>query len=155
MCWVQEEYATHTGLMGKSRIFPHNESSGSQAVPGSVWSLNNRIRDLSPTQLSTLPPLNHWLSSLAFLLGVARSPLELQATIAWLCRKRDISFCFFCFFVFLGPHPWHMEVPRLRIKLELQLLATATAMPDLSCIRDLHHSSGQRRITCPLSEARH
>ena len=99
MCWVQEEYATHTGLMGKSRIFPHNESSGSQAVPRSVWSLNNRIRDLSPTQLSTLPPLNHWLSSLAFLLGVARSPLELQATIAWLCRKRDISF-WFCFFVF-------------------------------------------------------
>ena len=38
------------------------------------------------------------------------------------------------FFVFLGPHPWHMEVPRLEVELELQLPAytTATAMPDLS-----------------------
>ena len=27
------------------------------------------------------------------------------------------------FLVFLGPHPGHMEVPRLRVKLELSLLA--------------------------------
>ena len=31
-------------------------------------------------------------------------------------------------FFFLGPHPWHMEVPRLGVKLELLLLAYATAM---------------------------
>ena len=39
-------------------------------------------------------------------------------------------------FVYLGPHQWHMEVPRLGIKSELQLPAytIATAMPDLSCI---------------------
>ena len=38
----------------------------------------------------------------------------------------------FCF-VFLGPHLWHMEVPRLGVELELQLPAytTATATPDL------------------------
>ena len=38
-------------------------------------------------------------------------------------------FCFvlFCLFVFLGPHSWHMEVPRLGVKLELQLPAYATA----------------------------
>ena len=29
----------------------------------------------------------------------------------------------FFFFVFLGPNPWHMEVPGLGVKLELQLLA--------------------------------
>ena len=23
----------------------------------------------------------------------------------------------FCFFIFLGPHPWHMEVPRLEVEL--------------------------------------
>ena len=35
-------------------------------------------------------------------------------------------------FHLLGPHPQHMEVPRLGVKSELQLLAdTATAMPDL------------------------
>ena len=33
---------------------------------------------------------------------------------------------FFPFF-FLEPHPWHMEVPRLEVKLELYLLAYATA----------------------------
>ena len=27
--------------------------------------------------------------------------------------------------VFLGPHPWHMEVPRLRVQSELLLLAYA------------------------------
>ena len=47
-----------------------------------------------------------------------------------------------------------MEVPRLRVKSELQLLAytTATAMPDPSLVCD--HSSWQRRILNPLSIAR-
>ena len=40
----------------------------------------------------------------------------------------------FFFFVFLGPHLWHMEVLRLGVELELQLPAytTATATPDVS-----------------------
>ena len=56
-------------------------------------------------------------------------------------------FCFCCCFVFfsvfLGPNLQHVEVPKLRIESELQLLAytTATATPDLSCVWDLHHSS--------------
>ena len=38
-----------------------------------------------------------------------------------------------CFvFCFLGPNLLHMEVPRLGVKSELQLLATATARRDLS-----------------------
>ena len=54
----------------------------------------------------------------------------------------------FCFFVclsllFLGPHLWHMEVPRLGVTLELQLLAyaTATATLDPSWVFDLCDSS--------------
>ena len=49
-----------------------------------------------------------------------------------------------------------MDVPGLGIKSEMQLLAytTATAMQDLSCVFDLHHSSQQRQILNPLSEAR-
>ena len=48
---------------------------------------------------------------------------------------------FFLSFVFLGPHSWHTEVPRLGVQSELQLPAytTATAMPDLSIICNLHH----------------
>ena len=61
----------------------------------------------------------------------------------------------FFFFFFLGPHLGHMEVPRLVVQLELQLLAytTATATLDLSQVCDLHHSSWQHQIFNPLREA--
>ena len=51
---------------------------------------------------------------------------------------------------------WHMEVPRLEIELELQLLtcAIATATRDLTCVCELHHSSLQCLIPDPLGEAR-
>jgi len=67
-----------------------------------------------------------------------------------------LSFTFFFFLVFLGPHPWHMVVPRLGVQSELQLpaYATATATRGPSCICDLHHNSRQHRILRPLSEAR-
>ena len=60
------------------------------------------------------------------------------------------------FFGFLGPQPQHMDVSRLEVQSELQMPAytTATAMWDLSCICDLHHSSWQHRILNPLREAR-
>ena len=56
---------------------------------------------------------------------------------------------------FLGLHPWHMEVLRLGVEWELQPPActTATAMQDRSRVCDLHHSSLQRWILNPLSEA--
>ena len=59
-------------------------------------------------------------------------------------------------FFFSGPHPWHMEVLRLGVKLERQLLAytTGTATPDLTRICDLHHSSRQCQTLNPLSKAR-
>ena len=62
----------------------------------------------------------------------------------------------FFFFCFLGLHAWHMEVPRLGVESELKLLAytAATVMRDLSCICNLHHSSGKCQILNPLSEAR-
>ena len=59
-------------------------------------------------------------------------------------------------FFFLGSHLWPMEVPRLGVKSELQLLAhipaTATADPSHGC--NLHHSSQHCQILNPLSEAR-
>ena len=49
-----------------------------------------------------------------------------------------------------------MEVPRLQVESDLQLLAytTATAMWDLSCICDIHHSSQRHQILNLLSKAR-
>ena len=50
----------------------------------------------------------------------------------------------------------HMEVHRLVVKLELQLLTytTAIATEDPSCVWDLHHSLWQHWILNPLTEAR-
>ena len=51
------------------------------------------------------------------------------------------------FFFFLGPHPWHMEVPKLGVKSELQLMAytTATEMWDPSCDCDYATAHGNTR----------
>ena len=55
---------------------------------------------------------------------------------------------YFSFFVFLQPHMWCMEVPLLGVESELQLWvhATAIAMPDPSCICNLHPSLWQHWI---------
>ena len=47
-----------------------------------------------------------------------------------------------------------MEVPRLKLELQLLAYATATAMWIPSHICDLHHSLQQHQILNPLSEAR-
>ena len=66
-------------------------------------------------------------------------------------------FCFFFFFLLFSiPHLWHMEVSRLGVESELQrpVYAAATAMPDMSCVCNPHHSSRQHWIPNPPSEAR-
>ena len=63
----------------------------------------------------------------------------------------DFCFVLFCF-CFLGPHLRHMEVPRLGVKSELQLPATATQDPSHVC--NLHHSSQPCQILNPQSETR-
>ena len=59
-------------------------------------------------------------------------------------------------FWFLGPKPWHVEVPRLEVQSELQLpgYTTATAMRNLSCTCNLYHSSPQCWILNLLSQAK-
>ena len=63
---------------------------------------------------------------------------------------------FLALFGFLGLEVRHIDVPRLGVRSELQLLtcATATAAQDLSDICNLHHSSPQRRILNPLMRTR-
>ena len=59
-------------------------------------------------------------------------------------EARTHSEAHFFSFCFLGLYLWHMEVPRLEVELELQLLAytTATATEYLSHIGDLYHIHG-------------
>ena len=75
--------------------------------------------------------------------------------IIWRLWNFEKNF-FWSFMSFLGRHQWHMEVPRLGAKSELQLLAyaTATAMWDPSHICNLYNSSRQCQIVNPLREAR-
>ena len=72
------------------------------------------------------------------------------------CLEDLMRFQLFFFLVFFGPLQQHMKVPRLGVEFELQLqvYTTAIAMPDLSCICELYHSSWHRRILNPLSVAR-
>ena len=74
----------------------------------------------------------------------------------WLLRIMLRQIFVYKFFCFLGPHPQPMEVPRLRVKLELQLPAytTATATRDPSCVCEVHHSSQQCWILNPQSKTR-
>ena len=76
-------------------------------------------------------------------------------SVRLLWRNVCLDFLSFIFW-FLGLHPRHVEVPRLGVKLELQLWArtTATAMHESSCICNPHHSSQQCQIPDPLSEGR-
>ena len=69
---------------------------------------------------------------------------------------QSLSFFFPPSLFFLGQHPWHMEVPRLGVKSELQLLAytRAIATRGLRRVCSLQHNSQQHRILNPLSEAR-
>ena len=106
-------------------------------------------------ELSPSPPVtdkqftHHFILSLSF---PSSLPLHFSISLSLLFSQNSISFLL----VFLGPHPQHMEVPRLGVESELQLqvYTTATAMQDLSHVCDLHHSSQQRQIVDPLIEAK-
>ena len=70
--------------------------------------------------------------------------LHTQGHISWFC------------FCFLGLHLWYRDVPRLGVGSEFQQPAytTAIATRNPSCVWNLHHSSQQRPIPDPSSEAR-
>ena len=73
-----------------------------------------------------------------------------------LSQGLEFYFYLFIYLVFLGLYPHHMEVPRLGVELEMQLLSytTATAMPDPGWVCNLYHSSRQCQILNTLSQAR-
>ena len=80
-------------------------------------------------------------------------------TTKYMLSDENLGFIFFFVWgvvLFLGVYPRHMGVSRLGVELELELPAysTAIAMPDPSCVCNLHHSSWQRQILNPLSKPR-
>ena len=89
-----------------------------------------------------------------------RQNAELDMRLQFSSTKADIEeICenvtiLFFFFFFLGPHLWHMEIPRLGVESELQLLAYTTATQGLSSNCNLGGSLWQSRVLNPLSKAR-
>ena len=72
--------------------------------------------------------------------------------LIWLYFMRTYSSLFFFSFsfCFLGPHLQYMEVLRLGVELELQLLAYITAIATLDpWVCNLYHSLWQCRIASP------
>ena len=90
--------------------------------------------------------------------GICLAFFNLQCLYYPSCAYKSFLIYFFLFLLFLsfflGPHLRHMEVLRLGVQSERQLLVYITATRDPSRVCDLHHSSWQCWIPVQLSEAR-
>jgi len=107
-----------------------------------MWNLREEMESLR-----TLPPLKAIpLSNLKFSCSTDNPHIN----VAIFLDSRQVLF----FFFFLGPHPWHMDVPRVESELQLLAYTTATAIPTPSHIYNLHHSSGQCQTLNPWRKAR-
>ena len=80
-----------------------------------------------------------------FLNPFLASHFEISRHVSPLNKTPNPTFLFFFFFCFLQQYMQHMEVPRLGVESELQLLThtTATAIQHLIPICDPHHSLQQ------------
>ena len=85
-----------------------------------------------------------------------RSNCFYTVSSCYLFLPTHFYFILFYFICFLEPYLQHMEVSRLGVKSDVQWLTcpAATAMRDLSCICNVHHSSWQHWILNPLGEAK-
>ena len=108
---------------------------------GLLWNMTQRPGTVKQNLFSFLNiKPNILLSSLCTLftravtLGILKTPIPLSTHAIFIN-----TYTFF----FLGPHGWHVTVPRLGVEWGLQLLAytTAIATRDPSRVCDLDHSS--------------
>ena len=134
----------------QGHVRPGECKGGGCGRPGMLLSTGRPQRALGPRQV---PSLGFGNSPAV----PERTPPEIKDREC-LCTVGVNSFPSFpgFFFFFLGPHPRHMEVPRLGAELELHLPAytTATATRDPSCICNLRCNVRQCWILNPRSEAR-
>ena len=102
-----------------------------------------------------------WLpkQSRNFLFGIRVCPFKQQQLLKvhllrWYSAKNFLSFFFFSFIFRATPVAYGSSWAKWWIRAAVETYATATAMPDLSCICGLCHSFWQCWILNPLSEAR-
>ena len=72
-----------------------------------LWALMNNVAKNTCVQISVQVPM------------VTSSGYVPRSGLGGSYDNSILFFLLFLFFVFLGPHPQHMEVTRLRVKLEL------------------------------------
>ena len=77
---------------------------------------------------SSQNPWNFLIDEIIFCYNIGSLVLSSWKLCRWNGYQCLCVWFFFLFFCFLGPHPRHMEIPRLGGKSELQLLAYATAI---------------------------
>ena len=159
-CWgTQQPSSAIAAVVTTTAIAITQATLGPKAAYLQIWDCFCQSRIIWGVIGGTLPPIHSWERDVASIWEVCLGLLYRVGCpkIARASEGHLVVF-FFLFFVFcfLGPHPWHMEVPTLGVQLELQLPAytTGTATRDLSHVCNLHHSSRQRRNLSPLSEAR-
>lgn len=135
----------------------HKGGGGEFALPD--WLSSTSVSGLGPTPSGCL------VSGLCSHTGATSSAfrgLQLvdgrsrDITASTFMRANSLQTPLYLFICFLGPHPRHMEVPRLGAESELWLPAytAATATQDPSLVCDLHHSSRPRPILNSPREAR-
>ena len=113
---------------------------------------------LGPLCSSIYPPNKNVQFSSKLQVWIYEEPKKKKKTVIEIFSLFSLSFYLFIylFFVFAGPHPRHMKIPRLWVTSEWQLPAYTTVIvtrdPSLFC--DLHHGSWQHQILNPLSKAR-
>ena len=104
----------------------NERAGGEKGLP-----LSSRCPALAPASLSPETPSTGKPQAVVLLSGARDQTLILMDT-GQILNPLSFSENFLIIFLFfLGPHLWHMEVPRLGVKSELQLQVniTATAMP--------------------------
>ena len=106
-----------------------------------LWVLSSHIRKIAHFLLI-------WTTFKSILVLIHVTKQVTLSIAEWSSSFSFFSFVFlfvFFFLVFLGPHPRHMEVPRLGVESELQLLTytTATAIrdPSMSATYTIAHSN--------------
>ena len=131
----------------------------SSSLMNGLMSYNRGSRSLA----SSTTMWRHSKKALAMNQGKSPPQNAIMLTLwSWISRLPEvweINLCFlfylFIYFCFLGMPLRHMEVPRLGIESELQLLATDTAIPDPSHLCNLHHSLRPCWILDPFIEQGH